>query len=98
MRFKDMEFDWDDGNSSKIRLRFSLEEVEQFFSQDLIELPDKHHSFMEERIIAVGKGQTGRPMYVCFTLREGKIRVISARFMGLKEAQKYETFKKIKEE
>ena len=95
MRFKDMEFDWDDGNAHKIRLRFSLEEVEAIFNQELLEFPDTNHSHNEELIIGISKGPNGKTMYVCFTIRGQKIRIISARFMREKEVEKYETFKKV---
>lgn len=88
------EFDWDDGNISKIRSRFEILEVEEFFNQDLYIISDKGHSIKEERFIATGEGPEQKPMFVCFTIRGNKIRVISARFMRLKEAKKYEEFKK----
>ncbi len=94
MRKEDMEFDWDSGNSPKILERFSIDEVEHFFTQVVIEIPDVHHSQNEERIIAIGNGPGGKLMYVCFTIRANRVRVISARFMRMKEAQKYENFKK----
>jgi uncharacterized DUF497 family protein len=94
MRFKDMEFEWDDGNSHKIRERFRPEEVEEFFLQELIFKPDTKHSDLEIREIAIGKSPEGKSMFVCFTIREGKIRVISARYMRLKEVEAYEEIKK----
>lgn len=98
MRFKDMEFDWDEGNTHKILLRFSLEEVEAFFTNDLIFADDTRFPYEERRELAVGKGPQGRYMYVCFTIRGNRIRVISARFMREKEVRKYEAYKKSKEE
>ena len=94
MQFKELEFDWDDGNSHKIKLRFRLEEVEEFFFQQLLIKPDKVHSQQEEREIAMGRGPAGKAMLVCFTMRENKIRVISARFMNTREVSDYEKIKK----
>ncbi len=87
-------FEWDDGNTSKIQNRFNIQEVEAFFYQELLIIEDKLHSKSEERLIATGTGPGNKPMFVCFTIRVDKIRVISARFMSLKEASKYEEFKK----
>jgi uncharacterized DUF497 family protein len=91
-------FDWDQGNVTKIKQRFNLEEVEEFFSQELFVIEDKIHSSDEQRFIATGLGPKNKPMFVCFTLRAEKIRVISARFMKANEARRYEKFKKKYEE
>jgi uncharacterized DUF497 family protein len=91
-------FDWDQGNVAKIRQRFNLEEVEEFFSQEILVIEDKIHSSDEQRFIATGLGPKNQPMFVCFTIRSEKIRVISARFMKVNEARKYEEFKKKYEE
>jgi uncharacterized DUF497 family protein len=83
-------FDWDSGNISKIENRFSLAEVEQFFDQELMIIKDRGHSINEERFIAIGMGQKSKMMFSCFTIRNNKIRVISARYMRRKEAEYYE--------
>ncbi len=98
MRYKEFEFEWDNENSHKIKQRFSLEDVEAVFNQELLEFPDSSHSHCEDRIIGIGKGPGGKAMYICFTIRNNKIRVISARFMREKEVEKDETFKKNEEE
>jgi uncharacterized DUF497 family protein len=91
---KNLEFDWDEGNIEKILRRFTIIEVEDFFGQTLHVIEDVVHSKIERRLIATGAGPNKRPMFVCFMLRSNKIRVISARFMKAKEAEKYEKFKK----
>ena len=58
MEFKDLEFDWDEGNIPKIKTRFRLDDVEQFFQQDLILKPDTRHAYGELRIIAIGQAPT----------------------------------------
>lgn len=93
-----MWFEWDNGNISKILARFDLHEVEKFFFQELLVIEDDLHSGKEKRFIAVGDGPNKKPMFVCFTIRDRNIRVISARFMRGKEAKKYEKFKKDIEE
>lgn len=91
-----MEFDWDKGNLHKISERFEISDVETFFKQELFVIQDESHSIKEIRYIAVGLGPGNKPMFVCYTFRGHKIRVISARFMSNKEAIRYEKFKKEK--
>ncbi|MBY0515401.1 MAG: BrnT family toxin [Bacteriovoracaceae bacterium] len=89
-----MEFDWDEGNLKKLTTRFSITELEDFFQQDLSVFPDYVHSKIEPRLIAVGLGPKHRFMFVCYTVRRDKIRLISARYMRKKEYLRYEKFKK----
>lgn len=90
--FSEFDFDWDTYNIDKIwkkhKVRFS-EAEEVFFDINLIILPDPTHSIAEERYIALGKTKTGNPLFVVFTERYGKIRIISARNMSKKERGKY---------
>jgi uncharacterized protein len=56
--------------------------------------PDPKHSADEDRLIAVGKTGTGRPLFVAFTMRtkEGRrlIRPVTARYMHAREIEAYE--------
>jgi hypothetical protein len=56
--------------------------------------PDLKHSSDEDRLIAVGKSNLGRPLFVAFTIRTkaGRrlIRPVTARFMHAREAAAYE--------
>ena len=88
------EFEWDEGNLPKIQKRFKVSEVEKFFDQSLFMIEDKEHSMTENRFIAIGYGPLNKPMFVCFTFRQNKIRVISARYMRAKEVAAYEKQKK----
>lgn len=65
-------FDWDDGNTEKIRKHgLLLEEVETFFQQENIYvIPDIRHSRKENRFLAVGASAKERPMVVVFALRD----------------------------
>jgi uncharacterized DUF497 family protein len=67
---------------------------EIFVSEELFVLPDTKRSQVENRHIALGKSQDGKNLFVVFTLRDKKIRIISARKMHRKEVQKYEKAKK----
>ena len=56
--------------------------------------PDPKHSADEDRLIAVGRTSTGRPVFVAFTIRtkHGRrlIRPVTARYMHAKEIAAYE--------
>jgi len=93
-------FDWDTGNSRKNLekhglLTASCEEV--FSNQPLIVEADISHSEAESRYRAMGKSTEGVELFVAFTIRGNKIRVISARPMSRQERRIYEKAKKIAE-
>jgi uncharacterized DUF497 family protein len=87
------EFEWDAGNAEKnwIRHRVSWGECEQvFFNLPLLVLEDDLHSRDELRYFALGRSDAGRLLFVVYTLREEKVRVISARDMTRRERKEYE--------
>lgn len=90
---KVLAFEWDKGNVDKSYLKHEIspkEAEEVFISEDLRVLPDKRHSKTEEiRHIALGKTQERKSLFIVFTLRKKKIRIISARRMHREEVQKY---------
>ncbi len=86
-------FDWDDGNLYKNEKKHGLkwqviEEI--FFNMPLLLLQDVKHSQQECRCFALGRTDEDQKLFVVFTLREEKIRVISARKMNTKERRHYE--------
>lgn len=87
-------FGWDKGNLEKNLKKHSVtsQEAEEMFANlPLITRRDDHHSFPgEERLQALGKTKAGRKLFVAFTSREHKIRVISIRDMTPQEEQAYE--------
>lgn len=86
-------FDWDNGNLEKNRLKHGVDyrECEETFSNTpLVVFPDTVHSQAEQRFYALGKTNGGRMLYLVFTIRTDKIRVISARDMSKKEKTHYE--------
>lgn len=92
-----LEFDWDEGNSTKswIKHRVSAKEQEQaFFVKEKILVEDKKHSQEEKRFLLYSKTAKGRRLIIAFTIRtvdkQQKIRPISARPMNRKEARLYE--------
>jgi uncharacterized DUF497 family protein len=88
-------FDWDAGNREKCtRHGLTWAQIESLFLGAPRVAPDVRHSAAEQRFIAVGRIDTGRPVFVAFTLRriDGQtlIRPISARYMHAEEARRYE--------
>ena len=85
-------FEWDEGNSGKDweRHRVSDGESEQvFFGRPLLVVPDSRHSQAEDRILVLGKTDSGRKLFVVCTVRGDLIRVISARDMTKREREAY---------
>ena len=86
-------FEWDQGNLLKNWEKHGVSpgECEQvFFNAPLIAGHDKQHSEQETRFFALGHTDAGRRLFVVFTIRHGRIRVISARSMNRKERKVYE--------
>src|SRR5262245_59882359 len=88
-----VEFEWDAGNSAKNwdRHRVSVKETEEaFFDGRKLFLTDIQHSYHEHRFIIIAKTESGRLLFIVYTLRKENIRVISARDANRKEERAYE--------
>lgn len=86
-------FDWDENNRDKNWEKHQIlagECEEVFFSLPLLLQPDDAHSIKEPRYYVLGHTIAGRRLFIAFTVREDKIRVISARDMSRKERKIYE--------
>ena len=87
------EFEWDKGNKDKNWLKHKVknEECEEiFFDKKKKILKDVLHSGKEKRFIILGKTKKERLLFVVFTIRNKKVRVISARDINKKEVILYE--------
>lgn len=87
-----LQFEWDKGNVSKNK-KHNVEdkEVEEvFFDESKKTFKDHLHSNGEERFRIIGKTKKGRLLFVVFTMRKGKARIISARDISKKEVYLYE--------
>ncbi len=85
-------FQWDAGNKDKNWLKHKVtnSECEQiFFNQPFFVNHDLKHSNKEYRFCALGQTDLGRKLFVVFTIRNKKIRIISARDMSKKEKEIY---------
>ena len=86
-------FDWDDGNICKNEVKHNVDMIECesiFFNKPLLLFPDQKHSQKESRYYALGRTNFKRNLFIVFTIRNNKIRVISARDMSRKERKIYE--------
>ena len=86
-------FDWDENNREKNweKHRVLAGECEEvFFNLPLLLQPDPTHSQEEPRYYVLGHTITGRWLFIAFTVRENRIRVISASDMSKKERKFYE--------
>jgi uncharacterized DUF497 family protein len=95
VRTKVAGFDWDEGNRRKYAKHgVSVSEIEHLFARPLMILPDPAHSEREERLRAIGRTETGRYVFLVFTVRKrggaDYIRPINARYMHRKEIDHYE--------
>jgi uncharacterized protein len=88
-----VEFDWDEGNRQKSWEKHQVDyrECEEvFFNQPLLVNEDVKHSFHEQRYYVLGRSDAGRALFLVFTIRNNKIRIISARDQSKKERAIYE--------
>jgi uncharacterized DUF497 family protein len=86
-------FDWDEGNRDKnwAKHQVSNNECEEvFFNLPLLLQPDKAHSMAEACYYVLGQTNAGRRLFIVFTIRDEKIRIISARDMSKRERKIYE--------
>lgn len=86
-------FEWDKGNRDKNQHKHDVSrlECEQiFFNEPLLLYDDDKHSQTENRIYALGKTDEERTLFISFTIRNNRIRIISARDMSKKERKIYE--------
>lgn len=87
-------FEWDAGNRDKNwrKHRVDYRECEEvFFNKPLLINVDKEHSQKEARYYALGITQRGRKLFLSFTVRSHRVRVISARPQSRKERKCYGT-------
>lgn len=91
-------FEWDKGNIDKNFKKHGItnEEAEEVFTDErLLVSEDKRHSNKtEKRYQLLGKTEEGKVLFISFTVRTEKIRIISARPASRKERKKYEETKR----
>ena len=86
-------FEWDKGNKGKNFAKHQVadQECEEvFFDQHKRILKDIIHSQREDRYVLLGQTRAKRKLFIVFTMRREKIRVISARILNKREEGLYE--------
>ena len=90
---KVIEFEWDEGNEEKnwLKHKVSAKEAEDiFYDRKRLLLEDIRHSEKELRFILIGETKQGKMLFIVFTVRDKKIRVVSCRDANRKEENLYE--------
>ncbi len=91
-------FEWDKDNQDKnwLKHRVHFRECEEIFSRlPLLVSVSAGRSAREIRFQALGKTAQDRLLFLVFTVRNNKLRVISARDMSRKERKIYASIKTI---
>ena len=86
-------FEWDHGNIIKNWHKHDVTAIECeqiFFNKPLIVKRDSKHSKFENRYYALGRTNMNRLLFAVFTVRNEKIRIISARGMTVSEIERYQ--------
>jgi uncharacterized DUF497 family protein len=85
-------FEWDEGNRTKNEIKHGVThiECEEIFFNAPLTFKDPRHSAKEQRYVALGSTKERRLLFIAFTVRKKKVRVISARPMSRKERLHYE--------
>lgn len=88
-----IEFEWysPKAQSNLRKHQVSFEEASTIFGDEkILDLADSQHSEEEMRYIGIGRSVKGRILFVNFTVRGDKIRIISARHAEPWERREYE--------
>jgi uncharacterized DUF497 family protein len=87
-------FDWDQWNVQKNELKHGVScvEAESVFYDSSYKLyeDERHSTARETRYIIYGKGLENRVLMVGFTVRKGRVRIITARPASKREREIYE--------
>ena len=84
-----MRFDWDDGNLRHIaRHDITPAEAEEAVLIEPLEADIQEHTH-EQRVLCFGRTKAGRLLTVLYTIRRGKIRIVTAYEMTKPQQQMY---------
>ncbi|PIZ65474.1 hypothetical protein CO051_03045 [Candidatus Roizmanbacteria bacterium CG_4_9_14_0_2_um_filter_39_13] len=86
-------FEWDRGNVDKnlIKHKVTNSEIEEvFYDRHKKIFKDTIHSGNEKRLRILGKTKHDRLLFIVFTIRNQRVRIISARDLNRKEVSLYE--------
>ncbi len=86
--FELSQFDWDEGNKAKVIKRLPLEVAQSAFLGEPLVFFDEKHSEQEPRWFLMNVVNK-RAVALVFTVRNDKIRIVTARYMHKREVSKY---------
>jgi uncharacterized DUF497 family protein len=85
-----VEFDWDDANVDHIAEHdIDPEEAEEAFGDPRRKTADARNTATERRGAIIGRTGDGRLLFVVFTIRYGRVRVVTARDATEGEQRRY---------
>lgn len=93
---KPVDFEWDKGNVKKNFMRHGVTDKEceePFANNPLLNEDAKHSTKLEKRFQVIGLTDKKRMLFISFTIRRHKVRIISARDVNKKERRIYEEAK-----
>ena len=84
-------YDWDKGNLGHIKKHnIDYKECEEiFFNKPLFISKDEEHSKIEERLKVLGITNSNKLIFLSLTIRNNKIRVVTARIQNKKERVRF---------
>ncbi len=86
-------FEWDSGNIDKNwkKHRVNWQECEEvFFNRPIVVSSYERRLNLEPRGYVLGQTNAGRKLFLVYTIRDRRIRIISARSMSRKERKIYD--------
>lgn len=89
-----IEFEWypPKAQSNLKKHKVSFQEATTIFDDEkMLELPDNEHSEEELRFVGIGRSNKNRILFMNFTARGTRARIISARHAESWERREYET-------
>jgi uncharacterized protein len=91
---EEVNFEWDQWNIQKNEEKHGISVLEAqsaFYDEKIIVFDDMQHSSEEERYICYARSAYNNTLMIAFTIRNKKIRIISARRASKKERNVYES-------
>ena len=88
-------FEWDEANRRKSEQKHGVAaaEADEALLNDPLCRVDERHSGDEQRYVSLGETNDGRLLFLSFTIRRNRVRIISARPMSRRERMAYEEAK-----
>jgi len=86
-------FEWNEGNEPKSYTKHGVSNLEAeavFQDEGKLHFRDPLHSSDESRFVTIGRSNRPRILFIAWTLRRAKVRIISARPASRKERKLYE--------